>query len=435
MKPATVRASRASTTAISRNNPLFTAINHCGGPYCGPPHIFEYSKMYTTISSRIIYTGVDDMRPHDFEGQYPVPDGITYNSYLIGGDSPVVMDSVDHAFAGQWLDNLEEALAGRRPAAMVCLHLEPDHSGSAALLMERYPDMKLIVSKKAAAMLPNFFAQAAEWKPRVEIVADGESREVAPGVTLQFIYAPMVHWPEVMTAYFAEEKTLFSADAFGTFGSPGRPQADPAPEMARYYCNICGKYGLQVRNLLSRAAALDIARVCSLHGPVLEGRELAEAIRLYSRWAAWEADLDGVMIACASIYGHTLAVAEELQRILTAKGVDCRLIDLTTTDVSYAVAEAFRRRVWVLAASSYDGGVFPPMSGFLHHLQTKGMRNRRVGLIENGSWSPVAARVMKGILDTMPGMETVEPVVRIMTRPTAGTSASLEELAGALAQR
>lgn len=383
--------------------------------------------MYKSISPRIKSLGVDDLAIGLFENQYPVPDGITYNSYLVESDAPIVMDTVDSRFADEWLSNLDEALEGRTPDALVCLHLEPDHSGTLTRALEAYPSMKLVVSARAAQMLPQF-ADAAVFEGRVTAVKEGDT--FGP---LRFIMAPMVHWPEVMTAWFEEEKTLFGADGFGTFGTPGRPQDDWAPEAARYYFNIVGKYGVQVQGLLKKCAALPIERICSLHGPVLEGDMLGRAVSLYDTWSSYRADCGGVFIAVASIYGHTLAAAEKLRDMLEGRGIDVCLIDLCHTDVSYAVAEAFRRPTVVFGASSYDASVFPPMAQLLHHLQIKGWRGRRVALIENYSWGATAARTMRSMLEPMKEITPVEPTVSVKTRLDAASTEALERLSGALA--
>lgn len=354
--------------------------------------------------SVIRYVGVSDRYISLFERQYPVEHGVTYNSYVICSERPVVVDSVDAAFALQWLANVEKALEGRRPAALVCQHLEPDHSGSLRALLDRYPGMSLVVSSRAATMLPHFLDSEA-YAGRLITVGEGDTYDLGDGSELTFVMAPMVHWPEVMMTYLASEKTLFSADGFGTFGVLEFPQPCWADEAARYYFNIVGKFGPAVQTVLKKAAGLDIERILPLHGPQLSGDALAEALRLYDLWSRYEPDREGnILIAVASIYGNTYDAALELASEL---GQRARIVDLTKTDVSFAVAEAFRCRDIVLAAASYDGGVFPPMAEFLSRLVAKGWRNRRVAIVENGSWSPCAARAIASTLSTLKGIDIV----------------------------
>lgn len=386
--------------------------------------------MISYITPKLIKVGVTDLTIDLFESQYPVPDGITYNSFLIDGDAPVIMDSVDASFTDEWLANLAEALRGHRPAYLVVHHLEPDHSGSIGAAMDAFPDMKLVVSNKAAAMLPNFFPEAAEWTDRIVQVKEGDTMMIAPNHELKFFMAPMIHWPEVMVTYDAESKTLFTADAFGTFG-PEATGRDWTPEAARYYFNICGKYGPQVQSLLRKASALDIERICPLHGPVLD-RDIDRYIALYNGWSLYEPDLDGTLIAYASIYGNTGGAAAALALELESRGRKAVVVDLARADISEVVSLAFRYPRVVLACSTYDGDIFPPMASLLHHLAAKGWRNRRVGLIQNGSWAPAAARVMTKYLEAMKDITIVEPTVTVRTRLNAASAAEIAALADAL---
>lgn len=390
--------------------------------------------MYRHISHCFKALGVADRNIDLFEGQYPVPDGMTYNSYLIEAPAPVVMDTVDTHFTSEWLDNLREALDGRTPAALVSLHLEPDHSGSVEAAMREFPEMKLVVSAKAAAMLPKFFAEADNWADRIVAVAEGDTFTIEPDHDLKFIMAPMVHWPEVMVAYDTREATLFSADAFGTFGihTTLPTPTEWADEAARYYFNICGKYGTPVLRLLGKAARLDICRICPLHGPVIDN-DIAAYLSLYQTWGACIPEIDGgVLVAYASIYGHTARAATSLAETLGSRGIPVKLIDLARTHPSLALSEAFRNATTVLAASSYDGAVFPPMSDLLSRLALKGWGNRRVALIENASWAPSANRTMRAALDAMKGIEIVGTPLTLNARIDASADKALAGLADAI---
>lgn len=392
--------------------------------------------MYKPIAPEIKILSVSDLDIDLFESQYPVPHGVTYNTYLIEAASPVIMDAVDGHFAGFWLEKLAETLDDRVPAAIIVQHLEPDHSGSVAEAMKRYPEMKLIVSARAASMLPSFFPDyIEEWQPRIATVTDGQRLELAPGHTLRFFMAPMVHWPEVMLTLDENSGTLFSADAFGTFGTPGFPTEDWAPEAARYYFNICGKYGLQVQNLLRKLAGTEIKRIAPLHGPVLDDN-LGHYISLYDTWSAYKPEFSGVLVAHASIYGNTAKAAEALAESLKGSGVDhVEVVDLARCDMSHAVSEAFRHSALALASATYDAGVFPPMAQFLHHLAVKGFRNRHVGLIQNGSWAPTAAATMRSMLEAMKNITVVEPVVTVHTTVTSETLAEVSALAAEIAAK
>lgn len=383
------------------------------------------------ITDNIRYVGIDDTDLDLFESQYVVPEGVTYNSYLIEDEKIAIMDAVDGRKCDKWLACLSEALDGRTPHYLVVQHMEPDHGGSIAAAVERWPQLQLVASAKAVQMLPQFF-------PHIDFT--GHTMTVKEGDTLplgrhrlQFVMAPMVHWPEVMVTYEQTERVLFSADAFGTFGALNGDLADLRAwpdEARRYYYNICGKYGQPVQTLLKKAATLDIATICPLHGPVLT-EDRGRYIGLYDQWSRYEAESDGVLIAYASIHGGTAKAAEIMASIiqLRHKGVEVKLIDLCRTDVAAALAEAFRMKHLLLAASSYDGGLFTPMYNFLHLLQAKTYRNRRVGLIENGSWAPCAGRVMKEMLAAMKDIDLVEPIVTIRSAMKAADEPAMEALA------
>ena len=386
------------------------------------------------ITKDIRYIGVDDTDIDLFESQYAVPEGVSYNSYLILDDEVAIMDSVDRRKFDAWLARLTDALAGRKPHYLVVQHMEPDHGGSIAAAMERWPEMKIVASVKAVPMLKQFFG-AMDFTDRVIAVKEGDTLSLGRH-TLQFIMAPMVHWPEVMVTYEQTDKVLFSADAFGTFGALHGNINDLRAwpdEARRYYYNICGKYGQPVQALLKKVGALDVQRICPLHGPMLT-ENLEYYIGLYDKWSRYEAEREGVLIAYASIHGNTATAAHALAAMIQqqAEGVEVKLIDLCRTDVSVAVAEAFRMGRMVLAASSYDGGLFTPMYEFLHRIQIKGYKGRRVGLIENGSWAPSAGRVMKEMLATMKDIDLVEPMVTIRSSLQPTDVPALEELVAAI---
>ena len=370
------------------------------------------------ITENIRYIGVDDTDIDLFENQYAVPKGVSYNSYLILDDEVAIMDSVDRRKCAEWLCNLTDALEDRSPHYLVVQHMEPDHGGSIAAAMERWPEMRIVTSVKAVAMLKQFFG-TVDFSERVIAVKEGDTLTLGRH-TLLFTMAPMVHWPEVMVTYDQTDKVLFSADAFGTFGvlegsviDSENKEAWP-DEARRYYYNICGKYGQPVQALLKKVGALDVQCICPLHGPMLT-ENLGYYIGLYDKWSRYDAESEGILIAYASIHGNTAAVANAMADMIQqqAKGVEVKLIDLCRTDVSVAVAEAFRIKRMVLAASSYDGGLFTPMYEFLHRIQIKGYKGRRVGIIENGSWAPCAGRIMKNMLAEMKDVDLVEPMVTI----------------------
>ena len=385
--------------------------------------------MTSNVTEKIKYIGVDDTTIDLFESQYIVPNGISYNSYLITDEKVAIMDTVDLRKSEDWWTNLEEALEGRTPDYLIVQHMEPDHAGNIAKALAKYSDMKVVASAKAIQMMPQFF-EDTEFNGRTLAVKEGETLSLGEH-TLQFFMAPMVHWPEVMVTYDQQDKVLFSADGFGKFGALAHEE-EWACEARRYYFNICGKYGAQVQALLKKAATLDIACICPLHGPILK-ENLGYYIGLYDTWSKYEVETEGVFIAYASIHGGTKKVAEKLAEILRAKGAPkVSIADLCRDDMAEAVEDAFRMSKLVVAAASYDADVFPPMHDFLHHLKLKAYQKRRVGIIENGSWAPCAGRVMKGMLETMKEIEIVEPMVTIRSAMKQGDIPALEALADAM---
>ena len=382
--------------------------------------------MIKNITEKIIYIGVDDTDIDLFESQYVVPNGVSYNSYLILDEKVAVMDTVDRRKSDEWLQNLDTALAGRKPDYLVIQHLEPDHAGTIAIAMERYPEMQVVASDKAVKMMPQFFANTS-FEGRTIGVKEGDSLSLG-GRTLHFAMAPMVHWPEVMVTYDSSEKVLFSADGFGKFGALCNG-GEWACEARRYYFNICGKYGAPVQALLKKAAALDIEIICPLHGPVLT-ENLGYYIGLYDAWSKYEPETKGVLVAYASIHGNTAEVANKFAEILRSKGAEKVVVcDLSRTDMSEAVEAAFRYSHLVVAAASYDGDVFPVMHDFLHHLAIKNYSKRRIGIIENGSWAPSAGRAMRAIIDTFKGVTVAESMVTIMSSLKDSDIPALERLA------
>ncbi len=385
--------------------------------------------MNRKITTDITYIGVDDTDLDLFESQYIIPNGIAYNSYVIADEKIAVMDAVDARKSEEWLSNLAEALDGRTPDYIVVQHMEPDHTGSIVAVMERYPLLKIVATERAVQMLPQFFEEF-DFEGRTIAVKEGDALTLGRH-TLQFFTAPMVHWPEVMVTYDPTDKVLFSADGFGKFGALSHDE-DWACEARRYYFNICGKYGSSVQTLLRKAAGLDIEIIAPLHGPVLT-ENLGYYVGLYDTWSRYDVETEGVFIACASIYGGTLEAAERLAEILRAKGAGkVSVADLSRDDMAEAVEDAFRMSRLVVAAASYDGGVFPPMHNFLHHLQIKGYQRRKVGIIENGSWAPCAGRVMREMLSQMKQVEIVEPMVTLHSRMKREDVSALETLAEAL---
>ena len=385
------------------------------------------------ISEAILGVGVDDTTIDLFESQYPVPTGVSYNSYVILDEKTAILDTVDNRATEPWLANLTEALAGRKPDYLVVSHMEPDHGANIARLAALYPEMQVVGNAKTFLYMDQFFGADAVAKERRVVVKDGESLSLGSH-TLTFVFAPMVHWPEVMVSYESSEKVLFSADGFGRFGAVAKfdENADWASEARRYYLNIVGKYGPQVQALLKKISALEIKTICPLHGPMLT-EDLGEYLRLYDLWSQWKPEEpEGILIAHASIHGNTAHAAKTLKGKLEKKGVQVNICDLTVTDLSYAVASAFYCGKLVLASSTYDGGLFPPMREFLEHLRTKGFRNRRVGLIEDGSWAPAAARLMRTKLEEMKDIHLYETVVSLRGALNQTSEAQMDALVAEL---
>ena len=361
------------------------------------------------ISDSIKYIGVDDTTLDLFESQYIVPNGVSYNSYLILDEKIAVMDTVDARKTKEWFDNLDKELKEHVPDYLIVSHLEPDHSANIQLFTEKYKEAKLVLSAKAKAMLPQFF-NIEGLDERCIVVKEGEELDLG-NHHLKFIMAPMVHWPEVMVEYETTEKILFSADGFGKFGALSHDE-DWACEARRYYFNIVGKYGAPVQTLLKKASTLDIKMICPLHGPILKDN-LGYYIDKYQIWSSYQSEDEGVLVASASIHGNTKEVALKVVDLLKEKGVKVAFTDLTRDDMAEAVEDAFRYSKMILAGATYDGGVFSPMEDFLHRLQHKGYQNKTVGLIENGSWAPLANKVMKDMLTPMKNITICENMVTI----------------------
>ena len=381
--------------------------------------------------NNIKYIGVDDLDIDLFESQYVVPEGMSYNSYLIEDEKIAIMDTADRRKAEEWKANLTAALAGRKPSYLISHHMEPDHASLIAEALEAYPEMQLVCSAQALKMLPNFF-DGFPFEGRVLTVKEGDTLSLGSH-TLHFIAAPMVHWPEVIMSYDDKEKALFAADGFGKFGALVNETDDWACEARRYYFNICGKYGVQVQNVLKKASALDIQTICPLHGPVLKGEALKEAVRLYDVWSRYEPESEGVLVAYASIHGGTAKAAERLGELLREKGAKKVVVsDLSRDDMAEVIEDAFRYPNIVVCAASYDGGVFPVMHDFLYHLQIKNYQKRRFGIVENGSWAPSAGRVMREMIEAMKDCEIAEPMVTIRSRMKAADEELLEKLAEAI---
>ena len=379
------------------------------------------------ISDSIVYIGVDDKDIDLFESQYEVPNGVSYNSYLILDEKIAVMDTADMRVSDKWFENLEKALNGAVPDYLIVSHLEPDHAGNIKKAADKYPEMKIVVNSKSETMLPQFFEISAD---RLLIVKEGDELSLGSH-TLQFFMAPMVHWPEVIVTYDSLEKTLFSADAFGKFGAIADDD-DWACEARRYYFNIVGKYGAQVQALLKKASALDIQTICPLHGPILK-ENLEYYIGKYMTWSSYEPEDKGILIAYASIHGNTAKAAKKLKEILESKGAEkVAITDLARDDMAEAIEDAFRYDRMILAAASYDAGVFPCMEDFLHHLKSKAYQKRTVGLLENGSWAPSAARTMKAVVEQMKNVSIVEPVVTIKSTMKDSDIENMEKLADAI---
>ena len=398
-------------------------------------NIATFAKIKTMnanmISETIKYIGVDDLDIDLFESQYVVPEGMSYNSYLIDDDKIAVMDTADRRKGEAWKANLKAALNGRQPDYLVAHHMEPDHAALIAEMLATYPGLQLVCSPQAVKMLPNFF-EGFNFEGRVITVKEGDTLSLGHH-TLHFITAAMVHWPEVIMSYDTLDKVLFSADGFGKFGALVNETDDWACEARRYYFNICGKYGAQVQSVMKKMSAIDVQTICPLHGPVLKGEALAEAVKLYDTWSKYEPESEGILIAYASIHGGTAKAAERLGEILRQKGAKKVVVsDLSRDDMAEVIEDAFRYPTVVVAASSYDGGVFPVMHDFLYHLQIKNYQKRRFAIVENGSWAPSAGRVMRSMIEAMKECEIVEPMVTIRSRMKSGDEALLQQLADSL---
>ena len=381
------------------------------------------------ITPAIKYVGVDDLDIDLFESQYVVPEGMAYNSYIILDEKVAIMDTVDARKSAEWWANVVAVLDGRTPDYLVVQHLEPDHAALIHEVLDRYPLVKVVATAKAVQMMPQFF-DSVDFEGRTIAVKEGDTLSLGSH-TLQFFVAPMVHWPEVMVSYEQSEKVLFAADAFGKFGALCNGGAWDC-EARRYFINICGKYGAQVQTLLKKAATLDIKTICPLHGPVLT-ENLGHYIGLYDIWSKYEPENEGVLVAYASIHGGTAVAANRLADMLREKGAPKVVVaDLSRCDMAEAVEDAFRYSHMVVCAASYDADVFPPMHDFLHHLKLKNYQNRKVAIVENGSWAPTAGRVMRAMLEGMKNVEIVEPVVTIRSRMKESDLSAMEQLATAL---
>ena len=379
----------------------------------------------TFISESIKYVGASDRSLDLFEGQYILPEGMAYNSYLILDEKTAVMDTVDELIQEKYLENIKKELDGRALDYIVVQHLEPDHSGSLEALVSLYPEAKVVLSAKAKSMAQNFLD--TDISERAITVGEGDTLCLGTH-TLHFVTAPMVHWPEVILSYEDSEKVLFAADAFGKFGALDADE-DWACEARRYYFNIVGKYGTQVQALLKKAAGLDIRTICPLHGPILK-ENLGYYIGLYDTWSSYKPEAEGVFIAYATLHGHTRTVAEKLREMLLAEGCPkVAIADLSRDDIAECVEDAFKYGKIVLAASSYDAGVMPKMEDFLHHLKAKNYQNRTVALIENTSWAPSAIRTMKGLLETMKNITIIEPTVSVKVKLSEENEKQLSEIA------
>lgn len=382
------------------------------------------------IKENIIYVGVNDHQVDLFEGQYPVPHGMSYNSYVILDEKIAVMDTVDIVFGQQWLSNVEEALGGRKPHYLVIQHMEPDHSANIPAFLEKYPDTKVVATSQAFKMMNQFFG--LELGERAVTAANGGTLELGAH-TLQFVFAPMVHWPEVMMTYDMKEKILFSADGFGKFGALD-VEEEWAGEARRYYIGIVGKYGVQVQNILKKAAALDIQAICPLHGPVLT-ENLGYYLDLYNTWSSYEAEEKGVAIAYASIYGHTKEAALFLAEQLKEKDIPVAVHDLARTDLSQAVADAFRYSCLVLASNTYNAGINPFMHDFITRLLERSYQKRTIGMMENGSWAPMAAKTMQAMFEKSKDITFAENTVTVMSAMKAQDKEKIGKLAGELQEK
>jgi Uncharacterized flavoproteins len=391
----------------------------------------RHKTMDMNISDSIRYVGVDDLDLDLFESQYIVPEGMAYNSYLILDEKTAVMDTVEAHKTEEFLSNLKEALGGRGLDYIVVQHMEPDHSGSLKATLDAYPEAKVVATAKAFQMMPQFFDY--DLGDRAITVKEGDSISLGSH-TLNFVLAPMIHWPEVMMTYESSEKVFFSADAFGKFGAICKEDENEegwACEARRYYFGIVGKYGMPVQGLLKKAANFDIQVIAPLHGPVLK-EDIEYYLNTYNTWSSYQAEDKGVFVAYASIHGHTAVAAKRLAEMLEAKGEKVAISDLCREDIAECVEDAFRYDRMVLCASSYDGGVFLPMHDFLTHLSYKTYQNRKVAFVENGSWGPTAARTMKSVVETMKNITIIDPVVTIKTAMKDADEKNLEALADAV---
>ena len=383
-----------------------------------------------SISDAVKYIGVDDHELDLFEGQYIIPNGIAYNSYVILDEKTAILDTVDARFADQWLANLETQLQGKAPHYLIISHMEPDHSSVIGRIFDLYPDIIGVCSARALPMMKRFFT--TDYSSRMMVVNEGDT--IALGAhTLKFLMAPMVHWPEVMVTYEQEEKILFSADAFGKFGALDADEAWTC-EARRYYFNICGKYGAQVPALLKKVAQHDIRTICPLHGPILS-ENLEYYIDKYNTWSSYEAEDKGIFIAYCSLHGNTAQAAQALADILAAKSdIKVATADIARDDMAEALEDAFRHDRLVLAAPTYDGGIMPVMDTFLHHLASKNFQNRTVGIIENGSWAPMAGRKMCEMLQTFKNIRILQPIITVESTVKESTLEQLNALADQLLQ-
>ena len=380
-----------------------------------------------TISKDIRYVGVNDHQVDLFEGQYVVPNGMSYNSYVIVDEKIAVMDTVDQNFGKEWLANIEAVLEGRKPDYLVVHHMEPDHSANIDVFLNAYPEAVVVSSAKAFAMMKNFFG--TDYAERRIVVGEGDTLSL--GVhTLTFVTAPMVHWPEVIVSYESTEKVLFSADGFGKFGALD-VEEDWACEARRYYIGIVGKYGAQTQALLKKAATLDIQTICPLHGPILK-ENLGYYINLYDIWSSYKVESEGVLIAYTSVYGNTKKAVELLASKLEAKGQKVTVADLARDDMAEAVEDAFRYGKLVLATTTYNGDVFPFMKEFIHHLTERNYQNRMVGFLENGSWAAVAAKTMQKMLEGSKNLVIAEPIVTVQSALSATSRGQIDALAHTL---
>ncbi len=381
------------------------------------------------ITDSIIYIGVDDKDIDLFESQYVVPNGVSYNSYVIMDDKIAIMDTADARVTDKWFENLREALGDRTPDYLVVSHMEPDHASNIQKVAEAYPQMKIVANAKTFPMMGQFFD--IDLEGRKVVVAEGDTLSLGKH-ELTFVMAPMVHWPEVMMEYESTDKVLFSADGFGKFGALDTDE-DWACEARRYYFNIVGKYGAQVQAVLKKAAGLDIQKICPLHGPILT-ENLGYYIDKYNTWSSYQPEDEGILVACASIHGNTKKAAEVLVEKLKATGVKVAFTDLTRDDMAEAIEDAFRYDRLVLCACTYDAGIFPPMEDFLHHLKSKAYQNRKVAFVENGTWAPTAARQMKAIVETFKNIECVEPVVTIKSKLNEDSTNQMDALVKVLTE-